>query len=56
MSNPYTVIQLSALSGKWSDMMSLVPLRDRNLQHELSRQESEYNSGIFCYKAPNFVI
>ncbi|XP_063724806.1 alpha-actinin, sarcomeric-like isoform X2 [Symsagittifera roscoffensis] len=40
VSNPYTVIQLSALSGKWSDMMSLVPLRDRNLQHELSRQEN----------------
>merc|ERR550532_2197263 len=40
VTNPYTVIQLTQLSSKWSDMMGLVPQRDRNLQQEMSRQEN----------------
>merc|ERR550532_2776147 len=48
VNNPYTVIQLTQLSSKWSDMMGLVPQRDRNLQQEMSRQENNERLRLFC--------
>lgn len=39
LDNPYTTLTVQELSSKWTNLGELVPLRDRELNRELARQE-----------------